>query len=187
MKVIRTFVAVLIDENLKKVMAEVQSRVKKLAPDVKWVTPENFHITLKFLGNVVEDTLPEVTKAVEEAAQGFSSFDLAISGVGAFPNPARARVVWIGSGEGRDKLAQLASAVDNNLAKLGFEREDKPFKAHITIGRVKTSRFLSQLAEGIDKVDAENLGIQRISSIVVMRSELGREGPAYTPIKVIEF
>ena len=187
MKVIRTFVAILIDKSLKKVIAEVQSHVKKLAPDVKWVAPENFHITLKFLGNVVEDALPEVVKAVEEAMRGFSPFDLAISGVGAFPNPARARVVWVGSGEGREQLAQLASAVDRNLAKLGFEKEDKPFKAHITIGRVKTSRFLRQLAEGIGKVDAENLGIQRISGVAVMRSELSREGPTYTPIKAIKF
>lgn len=187
MKVIRTFVAILIDESLKKVIAKVQSHVKKLAPDVKWVAPENFHITLKFLGNVVEDALPEVVKAVEEAMRGFSPFDLAISGVGAFPNPARARVVWVGSGEGRERLAQLASAVDRNLAKLGFEKEDKPFKAHITIGRVKISRFLRQLAEGIGKVDAENLGIQRISGVAVMRSELGREGPTYTPIKAIKF
>jgi 2'-5' RNA ligase len=68
---------------------------------------------------------------------------------------------------------------------LGFEKEDKPFAAHITIGRVKTSRFLRPLAEGIGKIDADNVGTQRVSSVAIMRSELGREGPTYTPVKVI--
>lgn len=185
MKVIRTFVAVLIDDGLKAKIAEVQDQVKKLAPDVKWVTPENFHITLKFLGNVPEDVLPQVIAAVEEAALGFSPFDLAISGVGAFPNPARARVVWVGSGDGREKMSELASSVDKRLTELGFAADDKPFKAHITIGRVKTSRFLRPLAEGIGKVNAENLGTQTVSSVAIMQSDLGREGPTYTPIQVI--
>ncbi|MEN6356528.1 MAG: RNA 2',3'-cyclic phosphodiesterase [Armatimonadota bacterium] len=186
MKVIRTFVAVLMDDAIRRRVAEVQSQLKKLAPDVKWVAPENFHITMKFLGNVDEAVLPDVISAVEEGAQGFSPFDLAISSVGAFPNPARARVVWVGSADGREKLAELARSIDKKLVEMGFEKEDKPFKAHITIGRVKTSRFLRALAEGIGKVDANNLGTQRVSGVAVMRSNLGREGPTYTPIQVID-
>ncbi|MCE5323308.1 RNA 2',3'-cyclic phosphodiesterase [bacterium] len=187
MKVIRTFVAVLIDDDIRRAVAEVQSRLKQLAPDVKWVAPENFHITLKFLGNVDESVIPDVISAVEDGARGFSPFDLAISGVGAFPNPARARVVWVGSRGGRERLSDLAQSIDGKLAELGFEKEDKPFKAHITIGRVKTSRYLRTLAEGIGNVDADNLGLQRVSGVAVMSSELGREGPAYTPISIIEF
>lgn len=187
MKVIRTFVAVLIDNDIRRRIAEVQSRLKQLAPDVKWVAPENFHITLKFLGNVDEAVMPDIISAVEEGTQGFSSFDLGISGAGAFPNPARARVVWVGSTDGREKLADLVRSIDKQLTELGFEKEDKPFKAHVTIGRVKTSRFLRTLAEGIGKVDADNLGSQRVSGVAVMSSELGREGPTYTPIRIIEF
>ncbi|MCE5313430.1 MAG: RNA 2',3'-cyclic phosphodiesterase [Armatimonadota bacterium] len=186
MKVIRTFAAVLIDEDIRRKVAEVQSQVKKLAPDVKWVAPENFHITLKFLGDVREDNMSQVIAALEEAVQGFSAFDLAISGVGAFPNPARARVVWVGSSDGCEKMVELASSIDKKLSELGFEKEEKSFKAHITIGRVKTSRFLRALAEGIGKVDADNLGIQRVSGVALMQSELGREGPTYTPIRVIK-
>jgi len=186
MKHIRTFVAVLITEDLKRRIAEVQEQVKKLAPDVKWVAPANFHVTLKFLGGVREDILDNVFAAVEEAARTISPFELSISGLGAFPTPRRARVVWVGSQKGHEQMRELAQALDRNLAELGFEKEDREFKSHITIGRVKESRFLNKLAEGIAEIDAADLGSQQISSIAVMQSELQRSGPVYSPLKVIK-
>ena len=182
MKVIRTFVAVLIAPEIRQKIADVQGQVKKLAPDVKWVAPENFHVTLKFLGNVHEDAISDVCTAVDNAAQLFSPFDLSISGLGAFPSVSRARIVWVGTKNGRDQLIALATAVDKNLAQLGFEREDKDFKAHITIGRVKTSRSLGKLAEGIREIDASDMGTQRVVSVAVMQSELLRDGPVYSPL-----
>jgi 2'-5' RNA ligase len=184
MKVIRTFVAVLIDEDLKRGISEVQEFVKKLAPDVKWVAPESLHVTLKFLGGVPEDVIPEVNKAVDDAVRSHPCFDLSISGMGAFPNPARAKVVWVGIKDGGDDLKALASAVDESLSRLGFEREDRPFKAHITIGRVKMSKHLDDLAAGIRELDASDLGTQRVCGVAVMKSELLREGAVYTPLSV---
>jgi len=185
MKVIRTFVAVLIDDDLRRRIAGVQDQLKRLAPDVKWVAPENLHVTMKFLGDVREDMLPDVFAAVEKAAGGFSPFDVSVSGLGAFPSPSRARVVWVGLGDGWEQLRDLASAVEANLAALGFAREDKEFKAHITIGRVKFSRFLDRLAEGFGEVESGGLGVQSVASIAVMRSELRPSGPVYTPLKMI--
>ena len=186
MDTIRTFVAVLIDEDLKSRIGEVQGRLRRLAPDVKWVDPEALHVTLKFLGDVREDALPNVYSAVEEAVSKSGPFELSVSGLGAFPNARNARVVWVGIDEGRERLKELAVVVDKNLAKLDFDEEEREFKAHITIGRVKTSRFLKELARGIGEVDARGLGVQAVSSIAVMRSELRREGPIYTPLRVIE-
>jgi 2'-5' RNA ligase len=186
MDAVRTFVAVLIDEDLRNRITEVQGRIKKLAPDVKWVAPENLHVTLKFLGDVREDLLPKVFLAVEEAVQGLWPFNMSVSGIGAFPNARRARVVWIGLEDGEDRLRELAISINEKLAKLNFEREENEFKAHITIERVKTSRFLDELAKGLVEVDARNLGVQRVSSIAVMKSDLRRDGPIYTPLKIIE-
>jgi len=186
MKVIRTFVAILITDDLRRNISEVQARLKKLAPDVKWVAPKNFHVTLKFLGNILEDDLPDVYDAVEEAAKMLAPFDLSLEGLGAFPSPLKAKVVWVGIKDGRDKLIALASAVENNLADLGYEKEDRPFAAHITIGRVRQSKFLAKLAEGIDKVDSDDLGTQQVLSVAVMQSEILREGPIYSPLKLIK-
>ncbi len=186
MTVVRTFVAVLIADEIRRNIAEVQEPLKKLAPDVKWVAPDNFHVTLKFLGNVREDDLQGVYDAAEEASGAFPPFDLSFAGLGAFPNPRRARVVWVGIDKGRDQLVELASAMDSKLAKLGFPKEEREFKSHITIGRVKEpSRSLERLASGIEDVDASDLGSQRVTSIAVMKSELRPGGPIYSPLKVI--
>jgi 2'-5' RNA ligase len=186
MTVVRTFVAVLLADELRKRISEVQEQAKKLAPDVKWVAPDNFHATLKFLGNVREDALEAVFSAVEEAAGAFSAFELSMSRLGAFPNARNARVVWVGIEDGRDELAALASAVDARLAKLGFPREERDFKSHITIGRVKSSKRLDDLARGIDEIDASDLGRQTVSSVAVMQSDLRPTGPVYTPLRVCE-
>ena len=186
MKVIRTFVAVLLTEDLRQKIAQVQGEAKKLAPDVKWVAPENLHVTLKFLGDVCESKIGDVCDAVGEAARAVPAFDLSVSGLGAFPSPARARVVWVGIDRGREELAGLAAGVNDRLAKLGFEREDRAFKSHITIGRVKTSRLLDELARGIGEIDASDMGSQRVASVAVMQSDLQREGPVYSVLKKLE-
>lgn len=186
MKVIRTFVAVLISEELRSNVSRVQEEVKKLAPDVKWVAPENLHVTLKFLGNVEEDALPRVFGAVEDAVGGRPAFDLSLGGLGAFPSPAKARVVWVGVQEGKDELIELARDVDATLGKLGFPKEEKAFKAHITIGRAKQDRFVRGLASAIGSVDARDLGRQRAACVTVMQSELRPEGPTYTPMRSVE-
>lgn len=183
MMVIRTFVAVLIAEDLKANIAKVQEQVKKLAPDVKWVTPENFHVTIKFLGNVREDALSQVFSAVNEAAEKLAPFEMSFSGLGVFPNAAKARVVWVGIDQGCDELRRLADVVDKNLARLGYPKEDRAFKAHVTIGRVKEGKRLpGDVARSFEEIDAGDLGSQRVESIAVMQSELLREGPVYSPM-----
>ncbi|MGC8862784.1 MAG: RNA 2',3'-cyclic phosphodiesterase, partial [Armatimonadota bacterium] len=120
------------------------------------------------------------------AASAFGPFKLSVSGLGAFPNPRNARVVWVGIEDGRDELGRLASAVDANLARFGFPKESRDFKSHVTIGRVKTSGRLDSLARGISKIDADNLGRQDVSSLAVMKSDLRPDGPVYTAMRVID-
>jgi len=182
---VRTFVAVLLGDELKKRISEVQEQTKKLAPNVKWVAPENFHVTIKFLGSVGEEALAGVFSAVEEAAKPFEAFEMSVSGLGAFPNPKNARVVWVGIKDGHDELARLASAVDVGLARLGFSKETRGFRSHITIGRVKTPGRLDRLARGIDEIDALDLGRQKVTDLAVMKSDLRPDGPIYTPLRIV--
>ncbi|MDH7601244.1 MAG: RNA 2',3'-cyclic phosphodiesterase [Armatimonadota bacterium] len=186
MTFVRTFVAVLLADELKSRISEVQEQAKKLAPDVKWVEPENFHITLKFLGNVREDALAGVLSAVEDAVKDYQKFEVSVAGVGAFPNPKNARVVWVGVESGQERLASLAATIDAKLAELGFPREERDFKSHITIGRVKSKKHLGALARGIAKIEARSLGTQEVRSVAVMQSVLRPEGPVYSPLRVIE-
>ena len=183
-RVIRTFVAVLLDEELRSRIFEVQQRLQKLAPDIKWVAPDNFHVTLKFLGNVRRDRIARIQSAMDEVVEQIPAFDLSISGLGVFPTPRRPRVVWVGIEEGREQLVALAKAVEHRLVKAGFEKEEKPFRSHITIGRVRESKPVPGLIEGFDEIDTSGLGVQRVSSIAVMESVLQRGGSEYTPLSV---
>lgn len=182
MTVIRTFVAVLIAEGIRERISSAQLAVKQLAPKVNWVVPENFHVTLKFLGNIREDQLHDICSAVETAVDCIDPFEISFSGLGAFPSPRNARVVWAGIKDGAGQLSDLAGAVENELAKLGFEREDRPFRAHVTIGRVKDTKSIRKLPEGLREANAQDFGTQRVESVCIMQSELSREGPKYSPL-----
>jgi magnesium-transporting ATPase (P-type) len=119
-------------------------------------------------------------------SEKYSPFELSISGLGAFPKPERARVVWVGIQDGREHLRNLANAIDAELAKVGFEKEKKGFKSHITIGRVKTNGPTRELARGIREANAQELGTQYVDCVVVMQSDLQREGSVYSPLKVVK-
>lgn len=185
MKVIRTFVAVLVEDDIRRKIADVQARVKKLASDVSWVAPDKFHVTLKFLGDITEEQLSDVCACVDGAVRSFPPFHMSFGGLGAFPKLQKARVLWAGVEDGARELIALAKVVDDRLAQLGFEKEHK-FSAHITLGRAKSNRFPDMLAKGIEEIDASGLGSQRVSSVVVMQSELKREGSVYTPLCVVK-
>jgi 2'-5' RNA ligase len=179
-RVIRTFVAVCLDAELRSAISAAAERVKKHAPNVKWVAPDNLHVTLKFLGSVREDRIASVQEALDEVAPQFEAFDVTIAGLGVFPNPRRPR----GTEDGREQLIALAKAVEDRLVEAGFEKEDKPFKSHITIGRVREGKPVGDLTEAIEGTDTGELGVQRVDSIVVMESALRPEGPIYTPLSV---
>ncbi len=183
LKVVRTFVAVLLDEEIRRRISEVQERAMKLASGVKWVPPENFHVTLKFLGDVRRDKLSLVQSAIDDVVGETAAFDLAISGMGVFPTPRRPRVIWVGIEEGREQLVALAKAVEERLVEAGYEKEEKPFRSHITIGRVKEgNKPVPGLVEGLAEIDSSALGVQRVASVAVMQSVLRPGGPIYTAL-----
>jgi 2'-5' RNA ligase len=182
---IRIFIAILISDGLKRRIGLVQEEFKKMAPEVKWVAEDNFHVTMKFLGNVASDRLGNISSALTEAIKGVEPFDVEIGGVGAFPNPGRPRTIWVDVTVGGEILAELAKRVDNALEKLGFPREDRPFKSHITIGRLKDDRGARDLGPALRESKVGSLGSVRIDSVAVMRSELRREGPIYSKLSEI--
>ena len=177
---IRSFIAVLISDDLKRRIAVVQEDFKKAAPDVKWVEEENFHITMKFLGDTRTDELDAIREAIEAAIGDLPPFAAEISGAGAFPNPRRPRTVWVGITSGVDQLAEIAKRIESALETIGFPKEDRPFKAHITIGRVKDDRGVGKLAGALQEAESVQLGTVNVASVAIMKSELRREGPIYS-------
>lgn len=182
---IRTFVAVLISDSLKRRISLVQEEFKKVAPAVKWVTEGNFHITIKFLGGVRNDRIEAVSQAVSEAVDGIEPFYMELGCAGAFPSSGRPKTVWVGVTSGSEMLAEIAGRVEHALEKLGFERENRPFRSHITIGRVKDDRNARELGPTLKNADIGQLGSFCVESVAVMKSDLRREGPVYSVLREI--
>jgi len=180
---VRAFVAVNLDQDLKDALAKVQERLKATRADVGWVRPESLHLTLKFLGQVEESRLGAVAEAIAAAATGYGSFRLVLGGVGAFPQPRAARVVWIGVQQGAEALVTLQARVEAGLEALGFAREERPFAAHLTLGRVRGPARREQLAVALTSIPAEPLREMMLHRIDLMKSELGPGGARYTALQ----
>jgi len=134
---IRTFIAIEIPEEIRARLAALQEEWKKERAQVTWVKPDNIHLTLKFLGDVPEEKMESVQQGVRRATEGLTPFTVAVKTVGTFPSWKRPRVLWVGIEETTGKVSALASRIEDEMTKLGFEKEDRPFSAHLTLGRVK--------------------------------------------------
>lgn len=157
---------------------------RQLNTNVRWVKAANLHLTLRFLGNIPEESVPALADSIRGNTDGFGPFDLALSGLGAFPNLRRPRVVWVGSGPGNDRLKELAAKVEQAAVDSGFGKGDKPFSSHLTIGRVKFPKGLEELLTLIEKTGYESSPFG-IREVVIFKSDLSPAGPKYTRLETI--
>ncbi|MCE4604176.1 MAG: RNA 2',3'-cyclic phosphodiesterase [Aeropyrum sp.] len=174
----RVFIAVDIDDPvIVGRLASIRDTVAQSGVPMKVVETENFHITLRFIGEVDDRAVESIKEAL--ARIEFEEFDIEIRGVGAFPAPERPRVVWVGVGRGGDRLGVIRSQVEGSLRSMGFRPERQEFHPHITIARIKGSRGLPALVRMIrDMADVE-VGVFRVRSIRLKKSTLTRSGPIY--------
>jgi 2'-5' RNA ligase len=177
---IRAFVAANLDADLKAALAIVQDRLKASRADVGWVRPENLHLTLKFLGQVEESRISAIGEAIAAAAAECGPVRLIFQGLGAFPRPREARVVWIGLSHGAEALAELQARIEAGLDSLGFAREARSFTAHLTLGRVRGPAHREQLARALTGAPAEALGEMVLDRIELMKSDLSVGGARYS-------
>ena len=185
MNQIRTFIAVEIPLAIKENIAGLQEKLKREQALIRWVKPGNIHITLKFLGNVEENKIADIAKAVTVAVNQIKPFLVEIAGVGAFPNYRKPKVVWIGAKSDSDLLKLLVRQIDNEVHKLGFEKEKRFFQAHLTFGRVKRLTGIAGVIKKLEQNKNFESGAFTVNEIVVMRSDLKPTGPVYTPLKKI--
>lgn len=146
---IRAFVAVEIPGPGKAFLESVTSDLRRARAEVRWVRPEGIHITLKFLGQIRTDLVPALEENLTVLFADYSPVQLAIRGLGAFPNLARPRVVWAGIHDHSGTLSSMAGRVEAALEPLGFAREKRTFSPHFTLGRVKSMSGMKELVDAI--------------------------------------
>ncbi len=189
----RTFIAIDLSEENKRFLTDIQTELRDANTDVKWVKSENIHLTLKFLGDVTEQQANQVSGILDKIAAGFQPFEISLSGIGAFPKLEYPRVIWVGVNDKgcrgtarRAPTVELAQVIKTELEKFGFVKEERPFAAHLTIGRVRTPKNKEQLITVIK--DRNNKGrpqgaaptSQFVSCIKLYQSILTSKGPIYS-------
>jgi len=182
----RLFIAIEIPDKIKKIIGEVQSKLKKSGVDSIWTRPEGIHLTLKFLGDVAESKVTEIMAALSGVVRGMYVFRLDISGSGAFPNPKYARVVWIGVSGETDKLTRLQATVEGAMIQMGFRREDRVFTPHITLGRIKYIRSRDAWVKALEEIKDIKLPTCDVHAVSLIKSDLQPSGAVYTVIGSVE-
>ncbi|OGR93545.1 MAG: 2'-5' RNA ligase [Elusimicrobia bacterium RIFCSPLOWO2_01_FULL_59_12] len=183
----RVFVAVPLPDDIKREVAEISRGLAaaclREGARVTWVKPEQFHFTLKFLGECAEDQAPRIIQALETAAKGASPFTAALGGPGCYPERGPLRIIWLGLTEGEAPMVDLAARVEAACGPLGFPKEDRPFSAHLTLGRVKSARSPDKIRSILAATPAPPAGSWKVDSFALVQSVLSPHGPAYTTLQ----
>jgi 2'-5' RNA ligase len=181
----RSFIAIDIPAYIKSSIDGVIRSVSGSARGVRWVSTENIHLTLKFLGDVRDDLIPEIEKRLKMIGRRFQCFSIGIRGAGAFPNFKNPNVLWLGI-EASDWLESLFREIDAALAEIGFEKDSRKFSPHLTIGRVKDRRDVAPVARELSTYKDVFFGTIEVREILLMKSVLKPSGAEYSKTAVIE-
>ncbi len=184
----RTFIAIELPAQIKDKLSELQALLKQSGADVKWVAPQNIHLTLKFLGEIDEEKSTKISGIIENIAQGLKQFQISLSSLGAFPKIEFPLVIWVSIDKGDREVKMLAKGLEERIEKLGVPKEERPFSSHITIGRVRSPLNKDKLVKALR--EAENyFGAKiiefNVTKIKLFKSTLGPSGPVYETLKEI--
>jgi RNA 2',3'-cyclic 3'-phosphodiesterase len=182
--VIRAFIAIEIDSQTVKNISERLADLRPRIPDIRWIPPANFHLTLKFLGAVEETKIDPVTEALERELHPFPRFTINAKGLGVFPGVKRPRVLWVGL-EG-EELNALASRVEAALSPLGFPEDKREAQPHLTIGRWRHFNGSSRkLAADLESWENHAFGESTVAEVIFFQSVLKPQGAVYHRLKVV--
>jgi len=183
---LRSFLAVELPSQTLSEIGRVQRDLRACRADVRWVAVERIHLTLKFLGNIDEEHIADISSAMAEAADQKKAFKLSLRGLGAFPSIRNPRVIWLGLDGWEENLLPLQNDLESRLEALGFQREEKPYRPHLTLGRVKSLKGRDDLVDLMERDREVDLGSFPVDRITLFRSDLRPSGPVYTPLAVRE-
>ncbi len=176
----RAFIGVEVGDEVRRKAVALQQQLARTGAGVKWAAADGMHVTLLFLGELDDRDILPVCRAVEAVAATEPGFPLRVSGVSAFPNARRPKVVWGGITDGADQLRRLYTALEPKLLDLGvYRREERDYTPHLTLGRVKGEADGLTLAPELPKLLAWDGGRTVVNEVCVYSSEMRRDGPEY--------
>ena len=184
---IRSFIAIEISDKTKHKLNDIIVKLDGAKADVKWVSTKNLHITLKFLGDITNDAIVEISNIIRESCSDIDPFSLDIEGIDAFPNIKRPKVIFVNIKNGSEYLSKVYYRLNEKLSYLGIKKESRSYIPHLTIGRVRSQKNLNKLIDSIKVMDDDFIGNEQVGSIILMMSELLSKGPKYSRLDTIKF
>lgn len=180
---VRTFVALLIPPDWAAHLGALSRTLAARTTGLSWVKPENLHVTLRFLGDLDDAALARARASVAECLTGATAPRARLGPLSAFPNLMKPRVLWVGLSEGMAGVGEVARAVEEGLRHAGFGPPDRPFRAHVTLARVRPQ------AQGLETIRDASIGEPPASAILdrvaVMKSDLHPSGSRYTALQEV--
>jgi 2'-5' RNA ligase len=188
---VRSFIAIELSEEIRKDLKKLIGELKHSEADVKWVEPDNIHLTLKFLGRISAEQIEKIKRLLEGISKEVRPFQISLSNLGAFPKLNYPRVIWIGIEEGKDKLCEINEELEERLEKTGFPKESRKYQPHLTLGRVRSTKNKERLIKQIELLMLETqrscpiYGAKtkmEVAKITLFKSTLTPQGPIYSSL-----
>ena len=182
---VRSFLAIEVPRAILNKIGEVQGDLKSSHADVRWVSPDKVHLTLKFFGNIEEARIEPICEAMKGPAHDAHVFSLRVKGMGVFPHWKNPRVIWMGLIDEAGILIPLQRELETALGKMGFEPEGRAFRPHLTLGRVNSSRGKEGLIQRMEEYREEEFGAFSVEGMTLFKSDLKPAGPIYTRLREV--
>jgi len=180
MPMLRAFIAIEINDQIKQKISKLISILKKSDTDAKWADEGQMHLTLKFLGNINKDKLLEISDAMSFISNNFKPFAVSFSKIGAFPDTNHPRVIWLGVDKGSENLKILNDKIEATLEKLGFVKESRKFEPHLTLARIRSPKNISNLIKLIRETSYDIGNEAPINKLTLFQSSLDPKGAVYS-------
>lgn len=183
LETIRCFVAVEFPERVHQFCAQLRDELSPKLPKVSWVKRGNIHLTFEFLGDITLQQKDKIAEALRPSIASLNPFDMTLGGVGVFPNWRRPRVLWVGIDQGQPELALLAHTIRTSLGSVGAKVDGKPFRAHLTLARIRRPSDLTSLQSQTHRYQHVDLEPVQVDHVLLMQSVLHPQGSIYTPLE----
>lgn len=182
-KLIRTFIAIELDGVSRHTLSSFIDEVKKaIRGNINWTKIENLHFTLKFLGEISNTQIEEVSNIINKITIRHTPFEAKVTGIGFFPAIKRPRIIWAGISDGKENMLKIANDIESSIEHLGFKKENREFTAHLTIARVRDYHIKID-HKILDALSKEDICTFKVDHITLFKSELLPSGPVYSILK----
>jgi len=186
MSLLRAFIAIELPKNTLDAIEKQTARLRQILGNdiIRWVPTQNMHLTLKFLGDIATSHVDFLKQLLTREADSHPQFNLQLGGLGSFPTSRRPRLLWIGIHAPAD-LASLQKSIEAGTTRLGYEQEERAFSPHLTIGRTRqtiSQPELQKIRAALDTIQLGNIGIVRVDSVHLIKSDLQPSGSIYTKL-----